>query len=873
VLAEAPRPAGLELVAEPPPSGRKSGDADHDGYGGDEDAVGAEPPPSVPPPMLLPLESVRPSRPPSFPALPELESFRPTIIHRIEAWGRQYFLNSRFSFVRALGPMMAVALVLFTRWPGTNYIFDEQEALLANPYVNGTNGLKFWDAIHRDFWGLAPDRSVGSYRPIPNFLWRLLWPISHAPVFHEIYNVLLHGVNAALFAWIVFAWTKRRGLAYLTGFVFVTCAVLTEAVCGLVGIADVLGGLGALLALAALSLPGWAMPFAVFASVVFGLFSKESALVCVPLIPLAALVAAPLTHPERPARAIRAALALVASAAAFVLYVELRKKWFDSPLPSDLKEALPANATLAKKWMHGFLVWFHQAPLPKDPLNNPLAEADFPHRVAGALRVYWRGLLQMIAPLRLSGDYSFPQEPIPEDLYFRESIAGGAMMVLPLIGTVVLWIVAMLREARARRLAREGLADRLDAIARESDPDATFDGYGDADASAAGLSAFDRVRLGLGAALALSGIALAVADLLVLRKSYGGVPLALAGAPLFLLGVGFAVEGWRPLPLPDPKGSPLPLARVAPIFVAIGLTWVVVSFFPHSNIPVVLPTVRAERFWYFPAIGTSLIFAVLLAWFHETWRKKRVLWIGPVVAGLFLGLHAVAAYRHAHDYWSDVDFWYATKEAVPNSAKAHLNYSVMKGARGDYPTRLTESKVALALAPKWPMAHIYTGDTLCRMHKPDDAWPFYKSGFEVGPNELSLVALALQCLFDEKKLKLHEDELRDIAARHEGSWIAYLAIDTLQNGEKNRGVAPKYRPRGYNEGPRTGKEEDDDDDDDAPSATASASGSASASASAEETAEPSASETSDDAAPSATEDAKSAAKIIKGKPTAVNRRR
>src|SRR5262249_13132788 len=162
--------------------------------------------------------------------------------------------------------------------------------------------------------------------------------------------------------------------------------VLTEAVSGIVGIADVLGGMGALLALWALSAPGWAMPFAVFTAVSFGLFSKESALVCVPLVPFAALLLAPLTHPRRPARFVRAACAFVTAPAAFYLYVELRKKWFPSPLPRELNEALPEDASWAKRTAREFLIWFHQAPLPKDPLNNPLVEADFKHRIAGALR-------------------------------------------------------------------------------------------------------------------------------------------------------------------------------------------------------------------------------------------------------------------------------------------------------------------------------------------------------------------------------------------------------------------------------------------------------------------------------------------------------
>ena len=127
-------------------------------------------------------------------------------------------------------------------------------------------------------------------------------------------------------------------MSWLTGVLFVTTAVLTEAVSGVVGIADVLGALGALLALASLNLSAWKMPFALFGATLFGLFCKESALVCVPLVPFAALLVAPLTHPHRPARVLRTVLAAVAAFGAFYLYVELRKRWFLSPLPSELAD-------------------------------------------------------------------------------------------------------------------------------------------------------------------------------------------------------------------------------------------------------------------------------------------------------------------------------------------------------------------------------------------------------------------------------------------------------------------------------------------------------------------------------------------------------
>ncbi|MET0595488.1 MAG: hypothetical protein ABW133_22505 [Polyangiaceae bacterium] len=378
----------------------------------------------------------------------ELGPPRETLWTSVRSRARAYFLGSDPTFWIAMVPALALSAILYTRSLTTNFIFDEQEALLANPYVNGKN-LRFLDVIHRDFWGLPPERSVGSYRPIPNILWRaistglrtvhdLVARLTHSNSTYALYpwvfhwcNVVLHAVNGALLVCLMFHVTKRRGLSWLAGGIFVGCAVLTEAVSGVVGTADVLGGLGALLALAALGLPLWGMPFGVAAALLFGLGSKESAIVCVPLIPLAALWLAPYTHPERPLSILRGLAAAIASVGAFVFYVECRRRWFPSPTPPELLAPLPDGAGALARGMRSFLVWFHQPSLPKDPLNNPLVRADMPHRVAGALRVYWRGLVQLVFPRTLSGDYSFPQEPVPEHLLFPESLLGGAAMILP----------------------------------------------------------------------------------------------------------------------------------------------------------------------------------------------------------------------------------------------------------------------------------------------------------------------------------------------------------------------------------------------------------------------------------------------------------
>jgi hypothetical protein len=536
-------------------------------------------------------------------------------------------------------------------------------------------------------------------------------------------NVLLHGANGALVCVLAFALTKRRGVSWIAGAMFTASAVLTEAVSGVVGIADVLGATGTLLALLALtrSMP-W-MALGTFLGTLFGLYSKESALCCVPLLPLGALLLGGTTHPAKPRRWLRASVAFAATASAFVFYVEARRRMFPAPLPAELSVEASAHKGTAGRLFAAVLRWYAQPSLPKDPLNNPLVGADGLHRIGGALRVYFRGLVQVVFPHTLSGDYSAPQEPIPPSMLSPEILLGGLLLVLPFP-----------------------------------------------------LAAFIGIR-----------------SFLRLRKE----PPAPEPEPVEV------VPGVPPRAPEPPARTPEPL-----LVVAFGALWVVLSYFPVSNIPVLLPTVRAERFWYFPVIGTSLLLAVLFGWLTDHVRRlgrpgaMRAFTIGWFA---FFVFQAFAARRHANDYSDDLSFWDATRKAVPRSAKAHLNYSVMKGARGDLESRLAANAIALELAPQWPMASVYYGDTLCRLHRAAEAWPHYVRGFELAPNDVNLIALGVQCLWDEKMLAEDSNvrgELDALKDKHPGSWLEYLGRDVLEHGEEHNGVDPKYRPRGYNEGPK-----------------------------------------------------------------------
>ncbi|HVU05733.1 MAG TPA: tetratricopeptide repeat protein [Polyangiaceae bacterium] len=593
----------------------------------------------------------------------------------------------------AFAPALVLAAILFTRSPASNYIFDEQEALLANPFVNAR--VPFKDILTRDFWGLPHDRSIGSYRPLPNLVWRLFYqahPLLQQPWALHFVNIVVHALNAACVGHIAFSLTRSRKMAWFSGAAFCASAVLTEAVTGVVGIADVLGALGILLAVLSLTLPLFQMGPVVFLSVTLGLFSKESTLVAVPLVAWTALVTARLYHPERPLRLVRAFVAFVASLAALALYTETRRRFFPTDLPAELARALPPGTPWPRTAFHAFLRWFAQPKLPQDPINNPLLDADFPHRVAGALAVYAGGISQLLFPWTLSGDYSFASQIAPETLFGPKTVVGGLLLVVPPLAGVAAFVHA----------ARTEQEDR-----------------------------------------------------------------------------------------------PPPLSLVF----AIALVWIPVAYFPHSNIPVTLPTVRAERFLYVPAIGMALLTGLALGKLVTRRAFFGVRDAGPMLAGLFLGFQMTRARLHALDYTDDLAFWRATARAVPMSAKAHLNYGVMLGARSHLDQRLVENRRAVEIAPRWPMAHVYYADTLCRLNRADEAWPSYRSGMTLGPNDRNLIALSLQCLWDHGGIEPRREELLAMSDAAPGTWLAYLVRDIVVNGQKNGGVERKYRPRGYDEGP------------------------------------------------------------------------
>jgi hypothetical protein len=169
---------------------------------------------------------------------------------------------------------------------------------------------------------MAQSDSLGSsagwfFRPVPLLLWRGILAVTDSPAALHLLNIVLHGVNAFLFAVLGRAMGMRREVALSAAALFVTFPALPEAIVWAAGIQDVLMttmALGAVVACAQ-DTASVRRTVLVCGLLMLGFGSKETA-ICIP-----ALIALCWLTRER---ASRDAMLYAAIAVVTVVYLAIR---------------------------------------------------------------------------------------------------------------------------------------------------------------------------------------------------------------------------------------------------------------------------------------------------------------------------------------------------------------------------------------------------------------------------------------------------------------------------------------------------------------------------------------------------------------------
>lgn len=306
--------------------------------------------------------------------------------------------------------LLALVLVTYSNSCSGGFEGDSGPIVAQDPRVQQVSRANLVLVFSQQYW--YPTADSGLYRPMVTLSWMfnyvLLGNRDRASGYHVV-NLTLHLSNVLL-AWLIAleVW-KKPVAAFFTAAIFALHPINSEAVTNVAGRADLmaaLGVLGALLQHALLMRSSGRRnvlgPVGIFAATLFGVFSKENAVVVPAVLFLYDMVIR-----ERPFSWRRVFPGYAAATAAVIVMLVVRYSVL-SGLPSP---DLPF-------------------------VDNPLVGAGFWTARLTALEVVWRYVALLVWPQRLSWDYSYNQIPMATTAGGLVSVAGIASVLV-----VLIWLV------------------------------------------------------------------------------------------------------------------------------------------------------------------------------------------------------------------------------------------------------------------------------------------------------------------------------------------------------------------------------------------------------------------------------------------------
>lgn len=291
-----------------------------------------------------------------------------------------------------------------------DFTFDDPGVIRDNPMITGEGAgiLPLFTAVYNP---------GGLYRPLTMVTYLLNARWGGGVVGYHVVNVLLHAWVSIAVVCLVAALFDSAVAGTVAGALFAVHPVHTEAVSGIVGRAELLAALlvcASLLAFlrairSAGRRPWWLTASAV--ALALGCLSKESAFVGIPLC------------------------------LAVYLWVRYQER-VQVPLWTLLPLGLVGIIYLGWRQL---LLGSLGVPEVPELLDNPLAHVPLVPRLETAVVVGWEYLSLLLAPLRLSADYSFNEVPVVASIGEPRFVAAAAVLS-------VLVLAAMLTARRAPAL-------------------------------------------------------------------------------------------------------------------------------------------------------------------------------------------------------------------------------------------------------------------------------------------------------------------------------------------------------------------------------------------------------------------------------------
>ena len=132
-------------------------------------------------------------------------------------------------------------------------------AILENQFIIGASPVS--GLLQSDFWGvpLSHSGSHKSYRPLTSLSFKINWMLTGpSPLFFHATNVLLHGIVTFIYMQFMASKVPAK-ISRTAGILFSVHPIHSEAVCGIVGRADILSAVFYLLTLLVHKSHGWSL--------------------------------------------------------------------------------------------------------------------------------------------------------------------------------------------------------------------------------------------------------------------------------------------------------------------------------------------------------------------------------------------------------------------------------------------------------------------------------------------------------------------------------------------------------------------------------------------------------------------------------------
>jgi uncharacterized membrane protein len=339
-------------------------------------------------------------------------------------------------------------------WNG--FALDDVSIIALNPRVHDWAGL--WRAFREPYW--PPAIGAAMYRPLAIASYVLDWQSGQVAWMHAV-NLLWHAAVSVSVAVLVKRWTGSAEGALLAGLVFAVHPVHVEAVANIVGRADLMCALFAVLSVhAALSRDRlwWSLT-----ALALGLLSKESAAIVPALIVLGWTVG--ISRPDR-ARRWAYVASWVALGAAYLLVrwsilhpyarlLHLAPAFVDASALNVRLTAIAALADVARLLVFPLTLRVDYSPAERPLVTTPL-DARFALgvlcAVAWAALVWWAWRRGRRVEAFGLGWIAIAFLPVANLLYPTGVLVAERTLYLPSIGFAIA-VGAWLKELPLRRLA------------------------------------------------------------------------------------------------------------------------------------------------------------------------------------------------------------------------------------------------------------------------------------------------------------------------------------------------------------------------------------------------------------------------------------